>query len=213
MQNKLSNELLQRYLDGEVTAAERAEVTACLAEDAEARARLDAGKEIGGLVRAYSAKALESAPLDGLLASIQTAIAREDAGVVDIGAAKKQGENGRAQLSARAARPVKARSGRMIASVILGGLAAAAAAGLFYVKSISRTRKTAAPIAGMAPDAAVAVGPAAAVDAVTSNQASIESLDVMGSASTIFTIPDDDSGDTTTVIWLSEDGDGDGTGG
>ncbi len=196
MSNKVSNELLQRYLDGEVTEGERAQVTASLAEDAEARARLDAAKEIGGLVRAYSSKALDEAPLDGLLAGIQAEIARGENGA---------GANTREAMSARAARPVKQRSGRVIASVILGGLAAAAAAGLLFVRASKKKPGTTAPIASVTPDASLGPGGNAA-EAVISNQASIESLDVMGSASTIFTIPADDSSDTTTVIWLSPDG-------
>lgn len=73
MNSTISDELLQRYHDGELTTEERADVEARL--DADAKIRLEALAELGGLLRvhsAYEAQADRSlSPLAATIAAIE----------------------------------------------------------------------------------------------------------------------------------------------
>ena len=217
----LPDELLQRYLDGEISAEERAAVEARLGEDAETRRRVEAGRELGSLVRAYSARALDEAEAAGsfeaMLEGIQDRIGREGTGA-SVGALRARengaarGRNGdvRALRGAGAGRGAAGagRGGRRMWA-IAGAVAIAAAVVVFLIvrrpKQGSQVAQPTKP-SPSAPTVSESPSPVEMAVAGVSNEASIESIDVPGTAS-IFTIPDETGDGATTVIWLSASAD------
>jgi hypothetical protein len=94
---------------------------------------------------------------------------------------------------------------------LAGGLAVAAAVIAFVLSRAPVRQQVAkvvppAPTQSASPSPSVPTGPELALAGV-SNQASIESIDVPGAASAIFTIPDDSGDGDTTVIWLTASAD------
>lgn len=69
----LSDELLQRYFDGELSPGERVDVEARL--DADARLRLDALAELRGLLRAHVAEEAAGLDLSATLSAIENTAA------------------------------------------------------------------------------------------------------------------------------------------
>jgi anti-sigma factor RsiW len=67
----ISDELLQRYHDGELTTEERASVESQL--DADARLRLEAIAELGGLLRGHAAYEAASIDFSSTIAAIERA--------------------------------------------------------------------------------------------------------------------------------------------
>ncbi|MCC6994273.1 MAG: hypothetical protein IT370_06555 [Deltaproteobacteria bacterium] len=215
----LPDELVQRYLDGEVSADERVAVEARLGEDAETRRRVEAGRELGSRVRAYSARALEEAEAAGsfeaMLEGIQARIGREGTGA-SVGAVRAR-ENGAARSRSGDVHALRGagatgggRGGRRLWA-IAGALAIAAAVVVFLiVRRPRRGGEVAQPTkpspSAPAPSVSESPSPVEMAVAGVSNEASIESIDVPGTAS-IFTIPDETGDGATTVIWLSASAD------
>jgi len=107
----ISDELLQRYFDGEVSPEERRDVEARL--DADARLRLEALAELRGLLRAH---AEDGAPdLSGAIAAIE-------------------------RLPMPSPAPVSRPRRRWIPMSAMGGLLAAAAALAFFLRPVVPTR-------------------------------------------------------------------------
>lgn len=219
----LPDELLQRYLDGEISADERAAVEARLGEDAETRRRVEAGRELGSLVRAYSARALDEADAAGsfeaMLEGIQDRIGREGTGA-SVGAVRARengaarGRNGDARALRGAGAAGAGRGGRRMWA-IAGAVAIAAAVVVFLIVrrpkhggEVAQPTKPSpsAPAPAPAPSESESPSPVEMAVAGVSNEASIESIDVPGTAS-IFTIPDETGDGATTVIWLSASAD------
>ena len=215
----LPDELVQRYLDGEISADERATVEARLGEDAETRRRVEAGRELGSLVRAYSARALDEAEAAGsfetMLEGIQDRIGREGTGASvgavrarENGAARGRNGDARALRGAGSGAAGAGRGGRRMWA-IAGAVAIAAAVVVFLIVRRPKHGTEVAQPAKPSPSApAVSESPSPVEVAVAgvSNEASIESIDVPGTAS-IFTIPDETGDGATTVIWLSASAD------
>jgi anti-sigma factor RsiW len=141
--------MLARYLDGELTPAERGELEALL--DDQDRARLAALTDIGAAVRA--ALAGESEPVD-LWPGVEAGIER----------------------ARRHARWQRARRPGMLGA----GLLVAGAALMLLLAPLKRVRPT--------------------------NECDIESLEVAGTQTAVFKVPDPErQGLTTTIIWTEEE--------
>ena len=215
----LPDELVQRYLDGEISADERATVEARLGEDAETRRRVEAGRELGSLVRAYSARALDEAEAAGsfetMLEGIQDRIGREGTGASvgavrarENGAARGRNGDARALRGAGSGAAGAGRGGRRMWA-IAGAVAIAAAVVVFLIVRRSKHGAEVAQSGKSSPSAPApseSPSPVEVAVAGVSNEASIESIDVPGTAS-IFTIPDETGDGATTVIWLSASAD------
>lgn len=211
--------LLHRYVDGDLTAAERAELSRLAASDASIARRIEGLLEVGALTEKASLNAAEGLDADALFAKIEGAIemeassdgvpvvraverAKPDLRVLEGGAAgASKGEGRKSGTSPAMAPDVRRR--RMI-GVIIGGLAVAAAAVIAF--TMSNPPQDTVAVEDPSPDGPGIEGPTVPDEGGTEvAEANTEVLEVdFGTnVGSIFSVEGDD-GERYVVIWLDE---------
>ena len=195
---KPRDEELQRLHDGELSGREARAAEERAAASPEDRARLEALREVGEVVRArLELAAEEAAPrLDALWSQLERELEPAPRAVPERAAAAERAKDEPAGFL-----------GWLVGVrgyVATGALAAAAAAILVIalrpprvVERVVVKQVPAAPAPAPAPEPAVATADA---------DAEVESLEVVGGTGTVFHIPRDADDDApTTVIWVTRD--------
>jgi hypothetical protein len=224
--------LVHRYVDGDLTAAERAELVRRAGGDPSIAQRIEGVLEVGALTQAAAMHAGQGGAADGidadaLFAKIESAIemeassdgvpvaraverARPDLRVLEGGAAKGAGRDAARKSGSTPAMPPDVRRRRLI-GLVIGGLAVAAAAVIAFTMS-NPTEETVAvedpgvsPSVGPGNDGTEAPGPTelAPDELAEANRTEVLEVDFGTNVGSIFSVEGDD-GERYVVIWLDE---------
>ena len=192
---------LMQYLDGELAGDEAREVGAALSSDAGAQRALRSYEQLGECVRTYAE--LEADDADAALARVWERIEgrlERPEGAADAAAAPTPVPGPKtSEVSAWV------RLGEWLDSVrgyfVTGAVAAGAAAALVLLVAGGDDTPGIAASPGVAPSA-LPTQPAAAL---SSQPPEVESLEIYGASGSVLTIPSDEGGGGTAVIWLDRD--------
>jgi anti-sigma factor RsiW len=202
-------QLLHRYVDGDLSDAERTALLARAASDPTVRARIEGLLEVRRLVEEVSEDACRDLDSGALFAGIEAKLAAEPAGAdqsVDeltgprrpalrvLPGGRDEGAKAPAEVPAEVRR-------RRVIGVVIAGLAVAAAAVIALTQygeppEVARVEAPEAPEAPAPPEATVA-------DAEPARTEVLE-VDFGTNAGTIFAV-EGDEGDRYVVVWLEED--------
>lgn len=189
---------LMQYLDGELAGDEAREVSAALASDADSQRAARSFEQLGECVRTYAE--LETDDAEPALARVWERIE----GRLGPQATEARAQAAKDPAPGRGEAGFWSRIGAWLDGVrgyfVTGAVAAAAAAALvlLLVQGEEAPGIAGAPAGSTG---AVPVQPAALI----SQPPEVESLEIYGASGSVLTIPSDDSGGGTAVIWLERE--------